>query len=150
MSAKQELAGVWDGVLRAVGTEPRPVREIKGQSGVTHHLLALGVDDTRNRVVVITDEPTPRHAAMMQVDLAATMEGTRVSVARVIPFDLPTIARGLVTQFGGIGTAFKELKRLQDASKAIGAERDAWMENLELVKSTARNVGCCSGYRLEN
>lgn len=82
--------------------------------------MALGVDEGSNRLVVITDEPTPRHAAMMQVDLAATLTDTRVSVARVIPFDLKSVAHQMIAQFGGLGAAMKVIMTAQEKAKEEG------------------------------
>lgn len=111
-----DLGNLWESVLRAVGTEPRPAREIQGISGVIHRPLALGVDDASKRLVVITDEPTPRHAAMMQIDIAATLPDVRVSVARVIPIDLATVAARTLEQFGGFGALMAEFQAAQQSA----------------------------------
>jgi hypothetical protein len=58
---------------------------IHGISGVVHHPLALGVDEASNRLVVITDESTPRHAAMMQVDLGVAGPSKSVATIPALP-----------------------------------------------------------------
>jgi hypothetical protein len=133
-------AGVWDGLLRAVGTEPRPAREIQGISGVTHRPLAIGVDESTSRLVVITDEPTPRHAAMMQVDLAATLSDVRVSVARAIPFDLQSIARKIVEQYGGIGAAINRITAISKDAEAKGLDLKSIGKDIDIIRLVDRHV----------
>lgn len=113
---------IWEGILRAVGAEPRPLREIQGISGVTHRPLALGVDEASSRLVVITDEPTARHAAMMQVDLSATLPNTKVLVMRAISFDLKSVAAQAIQQFGGLGGIVKQLMEVSEEARAAGQQ----------------------------
>jgi hypothetical protein len=86
----------WGNFLRAVETEPRPVPHIVGASGIEHSLLALGVDDVRKRLVLISGDHDARASAMMQTDVQSTMPGTHVVVARPIAIGLPTIAQRII------------------------------------------------------
>jgi hypothetical protein len=90
----------WNNFLRAVQTEARPIPSIPGASGIEHPLLALGVDDARKRLVLISGENDPRASAMMQTDIQSTMPGTHVVVARPIAVGLPIIAQRLIEALG--------------------------------------------------
>lgn len=89
----------WGTFCRAIGTELREHSFIVGASGVEHPVQAIGVDDPGKRVVIISAEPNPRVAAMVQGDVQATLPGTRVIVARPLAVDLTTIARHLIANF---------------------------------------------------
>lgn len=93
-------ASLWDGIARTLGAEPREYTVIRGASGVDHQLLSLSVDEPGNRLILVSADPDPRIAAMMQVDVKATVPSTQVLVARPIAIDLSVIARTLVAQFG--------------------------------------------------
>lgn len=84
---------IWRTVSRALGTELREGTAIIGASGIEHHVQAIAVDDATKRVIVIADEPNPRSAALMQVDIQATMPGARVLVARPVMFDISDVTQ---------------------------------------------------------
>ena len=95
-----ENRGFWDNFLRAVETEPRPTPHIVGASGIEHSLLALGVDDVRKRLVLISGDHDARASAMMQTDVQSTLPGTHVVVARPIAVGLPIIAQRIIEIVG--------------------------------------------------
>ena len=63
----------WPGFLRGVGTEPRQVTSIRGASGVSHALLAVGVDDDGQRLVLVSADTDARSAALAQADIQAAL-----------------------------------------------------------------------------
>lgn len=97
----------WNSFCSALETEPREHKQVQGASGITHQVQAIGVDDARKRVVLVSAEHDPRIAALMQNDVQASMPDVKVVVARPISFDIASAARvlfALVNQ-GEIGIA---------------------------------------------
>src|SRR5215831_7410860 len=82
----------WDGVLRVAGTEPRTAKEIGGASGVRHGALAIGVDDTEKRIVVISAEGEAYGAALAQADIQSATLDYRVIVVRPLIVSVGDIA----------------------------------------------------------
>jgi hypothetical protein len=112
-----EKRAFWDNFLRAVETEPRPTPRIYGASGIQHSVLALGVDDARKRLVIISGDHDARASAMMQTDIQSTLPGTHVVVARPIAVGLPIIAQRII-EFAGM-------------SKISAAQLGAWNQGDE-------------------
>ncbi|WAC27886.1 hypothetical protein [Ancylobacter sp. SL191] len=86
---------IWSSFSRALGADPREHQTITGVSGVEHTALVIAVDDAAKRVIVVAAEHNPRIAAMMQVDIQATMPDVNVLIVRPVVFDLGDIARRL-------------------------------------------------------
>jgi hypothetical protein len=82
---RQTLKRLTVGILRALETEPREVLEIRGASGLSHPVLAVGTDDVRKRLVIISRDIDGRTAALAQGDIQAAVGSTQVLVARYIP-----------------------------------------------------------------
>jgi hypothetical protein len=95
MTAETETPQIWKSFFAAVGAEYRPSKEITGLSGLTHEVQAIGVDDKTKRVIVVSAEHNPRIAALMRIDIQATMQDARVLVARPVAIDLAHAARTL-------------------------------------------------------
>ena len=74
-------SSVWDSFARALGTEARDYKVVTGVSGLEHPVQMLGVDEKRNRLVIVSSEPNARVAALMQVDVQAAMPAMKVLVA---------------------------------------------------------------------
>lgn len=91
---------VWSTFARALGAELRTETVIRGSSGLDHHVQAIAVDDVAGRVIIVSAEANPRMAAMMQVDIQATMPSARVLVARPVAVDLPDVVRRIVQPLG--------------------------------------------------
>jgi hypothetical protein len=98
--SEQHVKGVWDAFGRALGAEPRDNPTIRGASGLDHAVEAISVDDKNRRVIIFSAEANPRIAALMRVDIQATMPDVHVLVARPIAFDAGSFARRFVEQIG--------------------------------------------------
>jgi hypothetical protein len=98
--SEQHAKEVWNAFGRALGAEPREALSIRGASGLDHAVEAISVDDKNGRVIIFAAESNPRIAALMQVDIQATMPGARVLLARPIAFDAASFARRFVEQMG--------------------------------------------------
>jgi hypothetical protein len=98
--SEQHTKAIWDALGRALGAEPRDSPTIRGASGLDHAVEAISVDDKNSRVIIFAAESNPRIAALMQVDIQATMPAARVLVARPIAFDAASFARRVVQQIG--------------------------------------------------
>lgn len=93
-----QRARFWESLLLAVETEPRHHTSIRGASGIHHPLIAVGVDDIRRRIVIISREPHSKAAALAQVDIQAATAGYNVIVARPISVNFGPVAK-FVTEF---------------------------------------------------
>lgn len=90
---EQDQTAIWESFAKAIDVEPREYRIVTGISGLEHSTQMLGVDERRNRLVLVASEPNARMAALIQVDVQAAMPRMKVIVARPIFFDLGVIAR---------------------------------------------------------
>ncbi|MDO5658616.1 MAG: hypothetical protein Q4G36_09885 [Paracoccus sp. (in: a-proteobacteria)] len=88
-----DVNAAWRSICTALGTEYRPTNEIHGQSGLVHPISGLGVDDKGKRLIVISADHSPRNAALMRMDVQASIPDLRVLVARPLSIDLPHIVR---------------------------------------------------------
>ncbi len=88
-----DASAAWRSICAALGTEYRPTNEIHGQSGLVHPISGLGVDDKGKRLIVISADHNPRNAALMRMDVQASIPDLRVLVARPLSIDLPHIVR---------------------------------------------------------
>lgn len=94
---------IWKPFCTALGAEYREYKEIQGSSGLVHPVQAIAVDDVKKRVIIVSAEYNPRIAALMRVDVQATMPGAKVLVARPIAVDLAHAARAIfINERGGI------------------------------------------------
>jgi hypothetical protein len=96
---------VWKSISAALNVEMREATTIRGASGQDHPVQAIAVDDAQKRIIVFSAEPSPRIAALMQLDVRATIPDAHVIVARPVIFDLSEMTRRIVAMFGQDGTA---------------------------------------------
>lgn len=97
IDSAKERPEFWNGVLRAVGAEPRSATEVGGASGVRHSALAIGVDEAEKRIVVVSAEGDARSAALAQADIQSALADYKVIVARP-----------MIVSAGQIGAAIAE------------------------------------------
>jgi len=86
---------IWKSFCTALGAEYREHKEIQGSSGLVHPVQAIAVDELKKRLIIVSAEYNPRIAALMRVDIQATLPETKVLVARPIAVDLAHAARTL-------------------------------------------------------
>src|SRR2546430_4192182 len=107
---KQSL--FWKSFIRAVESDPREVQSISGASGLSHPVIAAGVDEARRRVIIISGEPDGRSAAMAHADIQAANPSMRVVLARPIPLNLGEIAAFISEKIGKVVIGQDDLKSL--------------------------------------
>lgn len=72
----------FDGLISALEAEPQTATRVSGASGYEHHLLGVGVDHDRRRLILISPEAEARVAAMVQADIQAASPEVKVITAR--------------------------------------------------------------------
>ena len=105
----KETSEFWQNILLAAETEPKKVSSILGASGYSHPVVALGVDEKRRRVVMISGESDARSAALAQGDVQAAMPSVKVVMARPLAVNLSSIAKVLSTMLGNSKISEKEI-----------------------------------------
>ncbi|HUK99097.1 MAG TPA: hypothetical protein VLV46_15700 [Gaiellaceae bacterium] len=104
---------IWKPLLRAVETEPQDVTSVRGASGLDHPVAAVGVDERRKRLVVVSSEPDARSAALAQADIQTALPNVHVVLARPVALNPADFAAAVQTTFGSATVGFAELNRLQ-------------------------------------
>jgi hypothetical protein len=84
----------WRNLLRAVEVEPRGAKSLRGSSGVDHPITAVGIDQARRRLVVVTSEGDPRTAAFIQSDLQLAFPDEKIIVVRPDLYDRTSMLAG--------------------------------------------------------
>jgi len=139
----------WPSLLRAVGTEPRDLPNLRGASGINHEFAAVGADDAERRLVVVSQEGSAAGAAMAQADLQAAMQDVKVIVARPVVIDLAAVGKSIAEQSGRPAFTSSDLMRIQQVEEAGSEELQATLNDqltqmfgpLILQIVTARAVG---------
>lgn len=90
----------WPNVIRSVEAEPRPGKAIPGKSGFEHPVVAVGVDEKRRRLIMISGDPDARSAAMAQTDVQARFPDYSVILARPIAVNLGRMADAVAKALG--------------------------------------------------
>lgn len=94
-------AGIWRGFMRALGAEPETPGSLTGVSGVSHPVVAIGLDEPRRRLIVVSADPDPRTAALAHVDIQAAAPDISVVSLRPVVFDLDGVVNAVRGAFGG-------------------------------------------------
>lgn len=118
----------WPAFCRALGTEFRSANEIHGQSGLIHPIAGLGIDEKDNRMIVISADHNPRVAAMMRMDVQASLPDMRVLVARPLTLDIPFMLRRSFYDESGLSISriFQFVESLsKDSKKQIDQDQIA-------------------------
>jgi hypothetical protein len=134
----------WHNILKAAEAEPRSAVSIRGASGIQHLVVAVGVDEHRRRLVVISGEHDARTSAMAQVDIQTALQDLQVVVARPVALDFSGFAKVLATILGRDTFSTEELKGLgQDSetlSDRVKGAIEPTLEPLEKVSKIPMNV----------
>lgn len=75
----------WHGLLRAVEAEPVKVDSILGGSGLRHSVIAVGIDPSRRRMVLVSNQAEAYAGALMLADLQATLRAIQILLIRSPP-----------------------------------------------------------------
>jgi hypothetical protein len=138
----------WDGVVQAAGADPRDARAIRGASGLDHAVAAVGVDEARRRLIVISSAPDPRSAAMAQTDIQALMSNVAVVVARPVVVDMSAVAREVGAAVGKTEFGSADLGRIPkgetqaETDQLVQAAMQPYLEQFgPAIKSVIGAVG---------
>lgn len=131
---------IWSTFARALDAELRSDTVIRGRSGLEHAVQAIAVDDRNKRVIVVSAEPNPRMAAMMQVDVQATMPDARVLVARPVAIDLPELLRQVIQPLGLTEIDIEKARGWIHALKDDKAANDRLVSGLGVDKALAGSI----------
>lgn len=110
----------WQSFLKASEVEPRSASHIKGASGLNHPVAAVGVDDARHRIVIVSRDAHPKAAALAQVDIQAANPGYQVVLARPVPINLGRLASAVAAFLGSDALNVGDAQRLSEAAKPEG------------------------------
>jgi hypothetical protein len=72
----------WNNFIRAVEAEPHTASFIAGASGIHHPVIALGLERSRQRLIIISNEEDARAASFVQADLQTVFKAIQVIVVR--------------------------------------------------------------------
>jgi hypothetical protein len=111
----------WNNFLVAVETEPTEHRTIVGRSGLTHDVLAMGVDNANKRIVVISADPDARTAVLAREDIQAKYVEHKVVLTRPLPLTFSPLAEMLFHSFGSQEISLGQLSEALE-EKEIGGE----------------------------
>jgi hypothetical protein len=109
----------WKSFARAIGAELREGESITGASGIEHPMQAICVDDKGKRLILFSDEPNPRVAALIQGDIQATLTGVRVLVARPTVYDLAALTRTVFSDSDSAVLSFEKLQGFFERFNAL-------------------------------
>ncbi len=109
----QDRGRFWRTFITALEAEPREGDGLQGQSGFSHPVVGLGVDNARKRLVVVSGEADPRVASLAQTDIQASMPDIQVVMARPVILSLAAAARTIEAWFGELGLTRHKLERYQ-------------------------------------
>jgi hypothetical protein len=116
LSATDDQKRFWNNILAAGEAEPRSASSIRGASGIQHAVIALGFDESRKRLLVISGEHDARTAAMAQIDVQSALDNVQVLVARPVALDLSPIAKSIAAITGRNVFTNEDLKGISDSS----------------------------------
>jgi hypothetical protein len=102
----------WGTFLRAVETDPVEPKPILGASGLSHPVVATGIDVPRRRLVLISADPSARSAALAQNDIQAANADLRVIMARPIAVDLSRLATAISKLLRRVEVRASDFQRL--------------------------------------
>jgi hypothetical protein len=118
--ATEEHKRFWDNVLKAAEADPRTEGSIRGASGIYHPAVALGVDESRKRLLIVSAEHDARTAAMAQIDIQSALDGVQVLVVRPVAVDLSEVAKSISESLGRTVFTTEDLSALSAHSEALG------------------------------
>jgi hypothetical protein len=95
--------------MRAVEFEPRETTSVRGASGIQHPTIAVGVDEDRRRLIIISGNLDAYSASLAQSDIQANIPSVQVIMARPIAVNLPGLANTISGLLGRSSMKLDEL-----------------------------------------
>jgi hypothetical protein len=83
----------WHHLLIAAEAPPQKANFVRGVSQIEHPILAVGVDEDRRRVILISAEQDARSAAIAQQDIQQALTDYKIIMARPIAVNLAKLAQ---------------------------------------------------------
>lgn len=131
----------WNNILLAVETVPTEQRTIVGRSGLSHHVLAMGVDTDRNRIVIVSADPDARTAVLAREDIQAKYPDQKVVLTRPLPFTLSPLAEILCQSIGSQAISLAEITaRLPEQKELDGEIRKSISPHIDALIGSVTKV----------
>lgn len=135
MPSDSDRKRFWRTFIAALEAEPTDVGSLVGASGFEHPVLAAGVDRARERLVIVSSEPSARVAALAQADIQGSLGKLRVVMARPIALNLAAVASVLTDSLGTVRLGQRELALAQQRPKVFERAMKRFVrKNENLVK----------------
>ena len=128
----------WRSVLKAVEVEPRSAMSIQGASGFSHPVVAVGINEPRRRVILISGESDARSAALAYGDIQAAMPSLKVMIARPVAVNLGETARILSEVLGRVSIGQQEIEWFNQLSQNQNIFQDKVKEVTEQLLERVR------------
>src|SRR5262249_16884772 len=80
--------------------------------GLDHKVIAAGVDEQKNRLVVVSGEADASGAALAQADIQASINDVKVIVSRPAIFDVSAVGRAFEQRTGKTAVSSEDLEVL--------------------------------------
>jgi hypothetical protein len=113
----------WKSFGKALGAEFREGESITGASGIAHPMQAICVDDKSKRLILFSNEPDPRVAALIQGDIQTTMPDVSVLVARPTVYDLAALIRTFFADATSAILSFEQVHAFTTEFNALPEEQ---------------------------
>lgn len=90
----------WEALIEGIGFRPLKEMHLSGKSGHIHSFNAIGVDDHKKRLLLLSSEIEPKITALVAQDIALQYPEYHVLTARPVPFDIQQFASTVSALFG--------------------------------------------------
>jgi hypothetical protein len=104
----------WENLLRAAQVRSIEPQALRGASGQYHDVIALGLDEIRKRVIVVSAEHDARSAALVQYDIQPALTGYQVLTLRPVALSIPKLAQAIQTVLGSAVLTEEIMKNFED------------------------------------
>ena len=83
MSERAQPTAFWKNFIRAVEAEPQEAVALAGASAIPHSVAGVGLDRSRHRLIIISQEENEHEAAFVQADLQSAFKSIQVIVVQL-------------------------------------------------------------------
>lgn len=109
----------WYGFHNTLGLEYQEISELKGKSGITHHITSLGIDRKNKKLVIVQNEQDARILAMAQADIQARYSDYNVLMVRPVPLNLSNVFEHLSVLLGENKLSLKTLSGSDQSQQGV-------------------------------